>query len=56
VWHAAWTAGLVGLCLRVRRPIPADLSERWSAYLEGHWPCGYESTDDDARLGPLPVY
>jgi hypothetical protein len=40
VWQAAWTAGLIGLCLYLRRPLPTDLLEQWKWFLNGHWPCG----------------
>lgn len=41
IWQAAWTAGLVGLCLRSARPIPSDLEEQWMWFVQGHWPAGY---------------
>lgn len=55
VWQAAWTAGLIALCLQTSRPIPAELEEQWSWYVRGHWPSGYASWTDDG-LGPLLVY
>lgn len=45
VWHAAWTAGLVGLCLHTSRPIPPELQEQWSWFIRGHWPSGYASRE-----------
>jgi hypothetical protein len=56
VWQAAWTAGLVGLCLRTGRPVPPELQEEWSWYARGHWPSGYRSLGPDGRPGPLLVY
>jgi hypothetical protein len=56
VWQAAWTAGLIGLCLRTGRPVPPKLQEQWSWYARGHWPSGYASLGPDGRLGPLLVY
>jgi hypothetical protein len=56
VWQAAWTAGLVGLCLQTGRPVPPELQEQWSWYARGHWPAGYASLGPDGRLGPLLVY
>jgi hypothetical protein len=44
VWQAAWTAGLVGLYLYFRRPLPQDLTEQWQWFLKGHWPCDWEGT------------
>ena len=54
VWQAAWTAGLIGLCLRTGRPVPADLWEQWSWYTRGHWPSGYAPIR--GQRGPLLVY
>ncbi len=56
VWQAAWTAGLIGLCLRTGRGVPPELQEQWSWYVRGHWPSGYASLGPDGRLGPLLVY
>jgi hypothetical protein len=56
VWHAAWTAGLVGLYLRSGRPIPPDLQEQWSWFVRGHWPCGSASVVPNERIVPLLVY
>lgn len=47
VWHAAWTAGLIGLCLQTGRPVPAELEEQFSWFAQGHWPCGYSKQVDD---------
>ena len=55
VWQAAWTAGLVGLCLAAGRSIPEDLQTQWQWFLRGHWPCGYKSVGDDGQPGPLVV-
>lgn len=41
VWHAAWTAGLVGLCLFTGHDIPLELQEQWKWFADGHWPCTY---------------
>jgi hypothetical protein len=54
VWQAAWTAGLIGLCLRTERPIPAELQEQWAWYVRGHWPSGYIAAR--GKVGPLLVY
>jgi hypothetical protein len=54
VWQAAWTAGLVGLCLQTGRPIPQDLLHQWAWFARGHWPSGYAAVRGD--YGPLLVY
>jgi hypothetical protein len=54
VWEAAWTAGLVGLCLQTGRPIPPELREVWSWFARGHWPFGYAWLRDEC--GPRFVY
>jgi hypothetical protein len=56
VWQAACTAGLRGLCLHLRRPIPAELEEQWKWFVRGHWPSGYAWVRADGQLGPLLVY
>lgn len=62
VWCAAWTAGLVGLCLASRRPVPPELQEQWEWFVRGHWPSGYASLggwtmdDDDEEHGRLVVF
>jgi hypothetical protein len=56
VWHAAWTAGLIGLCLQTGHPIPDDLQEQWQWFLKGHWPSGYASLKADGEPGPLLVF
>ena len=51
VWQAAWTAGLIGLCLRTGRPIPLELQEQWAWFARGHWPSGYAAgCGDNGRL------
>ena len=47
VWHAAWTAGLVGLCLLVNRKVPDELQEQWRWFRLGHWPCAWEGDFPD---------
>ena len=54
VWQAAWTAGLVGLCLQSGRPVPPEIQEQWLWFARGHWPSGYDSFSDEP--GPLLVY
>ena len=39
VWQAATTAGVVGLCLHTKRPVPDEIQEQWNWFLQGHWPC-----------------
>lgn len=62
VWQAAWTAGLVGLCLALGRPVPPELQEEWEWFVRGHWPSGYASLGvrtlevDDEEHGPLVVF
>jgi hypothetical protein len=41
VWHAAWTAGLLGLCRFRKRPVPEELQEQWNWFVQGHWPYGW---------------
>jgi hypothetical protein len=54
VWQAAWTAGLMGLCLQTGRPIPQELLDQWSWFARGHWPSGFASQRGDH--GSLLVY
>lgn len=56
VWQAAWTAGLIGLCLQTRRSIPRELQEQWSWFVRGHWPSGFAGWMDYEVPGPLLVY
>ena len=56
VWQAAWTAGLVGLCLLSTRPVPPALQEQWGWFMRGRWPCGYASVGPNGTVGPLVVY
>lgn len=56
VWQAAWTAGLIGLCLQLGRFVPPELEEQWIWFLRGHWPSGYANLGAGGRLGPLLVY
>jgi hypothetical protein len=56
VLNAAWTAGLIGILLYLKRKIPDDLQEQWRWYTQGHWPCGYAWVDSEDRYGPLVVY
>lgn len=53
VWHAAWTAGLIGLCRFLKRTVPADVNDQWSWFLKGHWPCGWVG---EFPTGKLLVY
>ena len=50
VWQAAWTAGLIGLCLHTGRAIPTELQQQWSWYARGHWPSGYVSVRGKVEL------
>lgn len=50
VWNAAWTAGLVGLCLFLGRPIPPELAQQWTWYTAGHWPCAWFGDYPEGRL------
>jgi hypothetical protein len=54
VWQAAWTAGLVGLCLHTGRSVPPEIQEQWLWFVRGHWPSGYSSVR--GKLGALLVY
>ena len=38
VWHAAWIAGLVGLCIQTGTDVPDDLLKQWDWFAAGHWP------------------
>lgn len=42
VWHAAWTAGLVGMCLFEQRSFPQELETQWNWFKRGHWPCDWK--------------
>jgi hypothetical protein len=53
VWHAGWTAGLVGLCLALKTPIPGELQVHWTCFVSGHWPCAWEG---DFPEGQLIIY
>lgn len=55
VWQAAWTAGLICLCLYLRKPIPDDLMEQWRWFLAGHWPAGYQTGPDGLPRNSLIV-
>jgi len=55
VWTASWTAGLVGWCRYLRRPVPDDLAEQWRWLQQGFWPAGYAWVDEQGRTGPLLV-
>jgi hypothetical protein len=50
VWHAAWTAGLVGFCLALNRSIPEELQMQWTCFASGHWPCGWEGEFPKGKL------
>ncbi len=50
VWHAAWTAGLIGLCHFLERPAPPDLNDQWSWFLKGQWPCGWVAEFPNGKL------
>lgn len=50
VWHAAWTAGLIGLCLFLCKPIPAEQQEQWQWFSQGHWPCGWTGDFPDGKF------
>lgn len=50
VWHAACTAGLMGLCLLQQHPVPPELEEQWRWFREGHWPCGWSGNFPDGRM------
>lgn len=56
VWQAAWTAGLIGLCLRAGRPIPPELEKQWEWFVRGHWPSGYASLNDKGEMGPVLLF
>lgn len=53
VWHAAWTAGLVGAHRFLHRPIPPELHQQWHWFAAGHWPCDWEG---DLPEGKPVVY
>ena len=54
VWQAAWTAGLIALCLQLGQEIPPEIQSQWTWFERGHWPCGYDPNQRD--LGRLLVY
>jgi hypothetical protein len=56
VWQAAWTAGLIGLCLQSRHPIPPELEKQWLWFTRGHWPSGYASVSANGEPGALLVF
>jgi hypothetical protein len=56
VWQAAWTAGLMVLCLYTGRPIPTELREQWEWFVKGHWPSGYADMGSKGEPGRLLVY
>ncbi|MHC2066877.1 hypothetical protein ACYFX5_05370 [Bremerella sp. T1] len=53
VWQAAWTAGLMGLCLYLGHPTPPELRTQWEWFALGHWPCDW---DGDFPSGKLVIY
>ncbi len=50
VWHAAWTAGLVGLCLFLKRPVPEEVQEQWKWFVQGHWPYGWQGGKAERKM------
>lgn len=42
VWHAAFTAGLMGLCVFLRQEPPSELDQLWRWFVAGHWPCDWD--------------
>jgi len=50
VWHAAWTAGLIGLCLLTRHVVPPELQKQWNWFAEGHWPCAWVGESTSGRM------
>ena len=56
VWQAAWTAGLIGLCLHTGHAIPQRLDEQWKWFIRGHWPAGYANSDSEEGPGRLLVF
>lgn len=56
VWQAAWTAGLIALCMKTGQRIPSDLQEQWAWFVRGHWPSGYARLDTNDEPGPLLLY
>ena len=48
-WHAAWTAGLVGLCLVTGKEIPRNLQTQWDWFLRGRWPCDWYGDIDEGN-------
>ena len=56
VWQAAWTAGLIGLCLETQRQIPSELEQQWRWFLRGHWPCGYDDDPNEDESAQLVVF
>jgi hypothetical protein len=49
LWHATWTAGLIGLCYFLGREIPPELREQWTWFSAGHWPCAWEGDYPSGR-------
>jgi hypothetical protein len=49
VWHAIWTAGLMGLCLYLNHPIPSELRTQWEWFARGHWPCDWDGDFPSGR-------
>jgi hypothetical protein len=59
VWGAAWTAGLVALCLATGRNMPAALDVQWEWYRKGHWPGaldGFPASGDVGNYRKFRVY
>src|SRR6516165_7330374 len=50
VWHAAWTAGLIGLYLRLGKPIPPELQVPWEWFVRGHWPFSLQTESPKETL------
>jgi hypothetical protein len=55
VWHAAWTAGLMALCISTGRTPPRALASQWEWFTRGHWPAAYSSDPPDGSAAAFVV-
>jgi hypothetical protein len=55
-WDAAYTAALMAVCVRQRRPIPHELQEHWRWFVAGHWPCSAATIGRDGQVTSFVVF
>lgn len=56
VWHAAFTAELVAMCVHASHDVPPQIAVQWTWFQRGHWPCGYSAVPGEGEVGELVVF